>query len=260
MRETRYMAQATRLYLDHALKPDLELSLGGDEAQYLGRVLRLRVGDRISVFNGRDGEFDAELIAFTKKNVSLALGERLVDPAAAPAESSLRLHLVQGVSRGERMDLVVQKATELGVTRITPVLTQHGAVRLDEKRAHKRLEHWQRVAINAAEQCGRIRPPLIDPVSDLNSWLGANLNRDSTQLVLDPRAERRLGEVPPPATKLCFLIGPEGGLSDKELDDAQVAGFERIGLGPRILRTETAAVAAATLAQALFGDLGGPGT
>ncbi len=251
------MAQATRLYLDSELEPGLELSLGGDEAQYLGRVLRLKAGDRISVFNGRDGEFDAELTAFTKKAVSLAIGDRLVDPDAAPSESRLRLHLVQGISRGERMDLVMQKATELGVKRITPVLTQHGAVRLDDKRARKRREHWERIAISAAEQCGRLRPPLIDPVIDLNSWLGANLDRDSTQLVLDPWAGKTLADVPPPPTKLCFLIGPEGGLSDKELEDARIAGFEGVSFGPRILRTETAAIAAATLAQALFGDLGG---
>jgi 16S rRNA (uracil1498-N3)-methyltransferase len=258
MRETRKMAQSTRLYLDLALEAGLDVALGGAEAQYLGRVLRLRVGDRIAVFNGRDGEFDAELVAFSKQAVSLEIGERLVDPADAPAESGLRLHLVQGISRGERMDLVVQKATELGVKRVTPVLTQHGAVRFDDKRARKRRDHWERIAISAAEQCGRLRPPLIDAIVDLNGWLGANLDRDSTQLVLDPRAGKTLAAFPPPATKLCFLIGPEGGLSDKELEDAHVAGFEGVSFGPRILRTETAAIAAATLAQALFGDLGDP--
>lgn len=251
------MAHATRLYLDRALEPGLECRLDGDEAQYLGRALRLRIGDRISVFNGRDGEFDAELTAFRKKEVSIALGERTVDPTNAPTESPLRLHLVQGISRGDRMDLVMQKATELGVQRITPVQTRHGAVRLDDRRAIKRQEHWQRIAISAAEQCGRLRPPLIDPVVDLNSWFGANLDRDSTQLVLDPQASRSLAKVPPPPTKLCFLVGPEGGLSEKELEDARIAGFEGVSLGPRILRTETAAIAAATLAQTLFGDLGG---
>lgn len=251
------MAQSTRLYLDHTLEAGLDVALTGDAAKYLGRALRLRVGDRISVFNGRDGEFDAELTDFSKQEVSLAIVERSVDPANAPAESNLRLHLVQGISRGERMDLVMQKATELGVKRITPVLTQHGAVRLDDKRARKRRDHWERIAISAAEQCGRLRPPLIDPVADLNRWLGANLDRQSTQLVLDPRADKTLAAFPPPPTKLCFLIGPEGGLSDKELEDARVAGFEGVSFGPRTLRTETAAIAAATLAQALFGDLGG---
>ncbi len=251
------MAQTTRLYLDQALEAGLELSLGGDEATYLGRVLRLRIGDRIAVFNGRDGEFDAELTAFSKKAVALAIGEQSVDPASAPTESPLRLHIVQGISRGERMDLVMQKLTELGVKRITPVLTQHGAVRLDEKRAGKRRDHWERIAISAAEQCGRLRPPLIDPVIDLNSWFGANLDRDSTQVVLDPWATTPFAEIEPPATKLCILIGPEGGLSEKEVEDARVAGFQGVGFGPRILRTETAAIAAATLAQALFGDIGG---
>ena len=250
------MRYATRLYLDHSLEPGLVLELGGDEAQYLGRVLRLRVGDSVRVFNAADGEFLAELDAFSKKSVTLTLGERVVDPDAAGIESPLRLHLVQGISRGDRMDFVVQKTTELGIKRITPVLTQHGMVRLDAARAAKRREHWQRVAISAAEQCGRLRPPLIDEPVDLNSWFGESRDRDVTQLVLDPYATENFAAEPPPETKLCFLVGPEGGLSEKELGDADAAGFRGVRLGPRILRTETAAIAVTALAQARFGDLG----
>ena len=246
----------TRLFLDTALESGRELELGDDEAQYLGRVLRLRAGDHVRPFNGRDGEFVAEMTAFSRHSVSIVVQERIVDPDAAASESPLRLHLVQGVSRGERMDFVVQKTTELGVKRITPVLTQHGAVRLDKKRAAKRHEHWQRVAISATEQCGRLRPPLVDPPVALNDWLGANQGRDSTQLVLDPHGGAALAGIAAPETKLCLMIGPEGGFSDKEIGDAHAAGFTSVTLGPRILRTETAAVAAVTLAQLRFGDLG----
>lgn len=250
------MRYATRLYLDRSLETGLELELEGDEAQYLGRVLRLRVGDSVRVFNGDDGEFVADLAAFAKKSVTLTLGKRVVDPGAASSESPLRLHLVQGISRGDRMDFVVQKTTELGIKRITPVLTRHGMVRLDAARAAKRREHWQRVATSAAEQCGRLRPPLVDAPIDLNDWFGSGRDLDTTQLVLDPFATPDFAAEPPPETKLCVLIGPEGGLSDKELGDADAAGFRRVRLGPRILRTETAAIAVTALAQARFGDLG----
>lgn len=251
------MAQSTRLYLDQPLGSGLDIRLEGDEAQYLGRVLRLRPGDHIRLFNGRNGEYDAELRAFSRKHVEIRVLDRLVDPEAARTESRLRLHLVQGVARGEKMDLVVQKTTELGVKRITPVLTQYCNVRLALPRAAKRREHWQRIAINAAEQCGRLKPPLIDPVTDLNHWLGDNLRRaDATQLMLDPLADQALLDSAPPPTKLCLLVGPEGGFADSEIDDARVAGFSGVTLGPRILRTETAAIAAVGLAQAAFGDLG----
>ena len=254
------MAQTTRLYLDQSLTAGHDIRLDGDEAQYLGRVLRLRPGDHINVFNGRDGEYAAELRGFSRKHVEIRVHDRLADPDDARTESQLRLHLVQGLARGERMDVIVQKTTELGVKRITPVLTQYCTVGLDAARAAKRREHWQRIAINAAEQCGRLKPPLIDPVSDLNDWLGNNLNRANvTELMLDPRAESAFLGSAPPAAKLCLLVGPEGGLADSEIDDARLAGFSGVTLGPRILRTETAAIAAVTLAQAAYGDLGGRG-
>lgn len=248
----------TRLYLDETLAADCELELGGDSAQYLGRVLRLRPGDFVRVFNGRDGEFAAELVAFSKHAVSAVVRDLVVEPGEAATESSLRLHLVQGVSRGERMDLAIQKSTELGVKRITPVLTQHGNVRLDAKRAAKRQEHWQRVAVSATEQCGRLRPPLVDAPISLNDWLGATRDGkgDTTELVLDPLARQPLASISTPGTKLCLLVGPEGGLSEKEIGDAQVAGFQSVSLGPRVLRTETAAIAAVAVAQTVFGDLG----
>jgi len=243
----------TRLYTDLELRTERAIDLDAEPAQYLGRVLRLKRGDALRVFNGRDGEFEAEIRTLSKQGVTLDLKRCLYTADEAATESSLALHLVQGVSRGDRMDLVVQKTTELGVSRITPVLTQHGVVRLDEKRARKRREHWQRVANSAAEQCGRIQPPVVDLPLSLNDWFGSQHGVEVARFILDPGSGAHFpAAVDAP---LCLLIGPEGGFSDKELDDARVAGFSGVSLGPRILRTETAAVAAVTLAQAQYGDL-----
>ena len=241
---------STRLFVSEALGNGAELELSGEQARYLGRVLRARIGDRVAVFNGDDGEFSAEILAITKGTVRLAI----VAPIDSRTESPLKLHLVQGISRGERMDFVVQKATELGAKRITPVLTDYGVVKLDTKRAGKRREHWQRVAESACEQSGRVRPPLVDTPIALNRWFGET-HGDSTQLVLRPGAQARLAGIEAPETKVCLLIGPEGGFSDKEYGDARAAGFREVALGPRVLRTETAAVAALTIVQSLWGDL-----
>lgn len=241
---------STRLFVSEALGNGTELELSGEQARYLGRVLRARVGDRIAVFNGNDGEWSADVLAITKSAVRLAI----VAAIDNYAESPLKVHLVQGISRGERMDFVLQKATELGAKRITPVLTQYGVVKLDAERAGKRREHWQRVAESACEQCGRVRPPLVDAPLPLNRWFGES-HGDSTQIVLQPGAPLRFADVDAPATKVCLLIGPEGGFSDKEYADARAAGFSPVSLGPRVLRTETAAVAALTIVQSLWGDL-----
>ena len=153
------------------------------------------------------------------------------------------------------MAFVVQKATELGVKRISPVLTDHGVVKLDARRADKRRKHWQRVAESACEQCGRFRPPLIDAPMTLNDWFGAPRDRDTTDLILRPGAIERLSGIGAPQIKLCLLIGPEGGFSDREYDDAEIAGFAPVSIGPRVMRTETAAVTAIAIAQSLWGDL-----
>ena len=152
------------------------------------------------------------------------------------------------------MDYVVQKATELGVKRITPVLAKYGVVKLDGKRAAKRRDHWQSVAESACEQCGRIRPPLIDEPLPLNTWFGEKTGDADIDLVLLPRAATALTSITAPKTKVCMLIGPEGGFSSSECDDANAAGFKAVSLGPRILRTETATAAALTVAQSLWGD------
>ena len=241
---------STRLFVSAALSNGATLELHGEQARYVGRVLRARVGDPLRVFNGDDGEWDAEITNITKSAVSV-----LVRSARdSHTESALKLHLVQGISRGERMDFVVQKATELGVKRITPVLTDHGVVKLDGSRAEKRQQHWQRVAESACEQCGRVRPPLIDAPLAINRWFGEKRATDSTQLILRPGAATALQDVESPQTKLCLLIGPEGGFSPKEYEDAEITGFRAVSLGPRVLRTETAALAALTVAQVNWGD------
>lgn len=229
----------------------IELQLGREQAHYLGRVLRLRDGDMLTVFNGDNGEFDARVTSLAKNSATVVIDT----PVETATESALKVHLVQGISRGERMDFVVQKATELGVKRITPVFTQYGVVKLDQARAAKRSDHWNSVAISACEQSGRVRPPLIDPLVDLNSWFGAGAKEADTDLVLRPGAAVALSSITAPVTKVCLLIGPEGGFSDKEYDDAGVAGFAPVSLGPRILRTETAALTAIAVAQTLWGDI-----
>ncbi len=240
-----------RLYVAEKLAAGAELRLGGEAARYLGRVLRLRAGETVHVFNGDDGEWSATIGNFGKDRVTLSVHEAIRNTA----EPQLRIHLVQGISRGERMDFVVQKATELGVDRITPVLTAHGVVKLDSKRADKRRVHWQRVAESACEQSGRVNPPQVDAPLPLNDWLGAAAEGASTRLILSPGAGTSLTNIGAPAGGLCLLIGPEGGFSEREYDDGRVSGFEAVTLGPRILRTETAAVAALAIAQGLWGDL-----
>ena len=242
---------STRLFVSGALINGAEIELTGDRARYLGRVLRARVGDSLSVFNGEGPEWPARIQSMGKNRVVLELG----DSIDASTESSLKIHLVQGISRGERMDFVVQKATELGVKRITPVLTEYGVVKLNDDRAEKRRLHWQGIAESACEQSGRTRPPLIDAPIRLKNWFGDKPERVDTELILAPRAAVPLAGIVAPKTKICILIGPEGGFSDNEYDDANAAGFKAVSLGPRILRTETAAPAALAVMQSLWGDL-----
>ncbi len=241
----------TRLYIGGRYGTGSEMELDTDRSRYLTRVLRLRGGDSLLVFNGDGDEFRATMLVAGKNSATLRIDEKTV----ARTESPLRVHLVQGISRGERMDFVVQKATELGVKRITPVLTDYGVVKLDARRAGKRRDHWQKVAASACEQCGRVRLPLVDAPLSLKDWFGEAPANVDTQLILKPGAESPLSAVAAPPTKVCMLIGPEGGFSDSEYEDAGIAGFRPVAIGPRILRTETAAVAAIAVLQSLWGDL-----
>ncbi|WP_226505498.1 16S rRNA (uracil(1498)-N(3))-methyltransferase [Pseudomonas sp. MWU16-30317] len=230
---------------------DAPLSLGEHElpeaqAHYISRVLRMAEGDAVQLFDGSGQEFLGALLEVGKKRVSVRLNQAI---AGQPA-SSLPIHLGQGLSRGERMDWAIQKATELGVDEITPIVSERCEVRLKDERADKRLQHWRQIAVSACEQCGRSTVPVIHPPQLLADWLAGT--EAALKLVLHPVAEP-LTNHPAPAT-LAFLIGPEGGLSDAEVEQAQVSGFHSARLGPRVLRTETAPVVALAVAQQLWGD------
>lgn len=243
-----------RLFSPVRLSANTSLSLGSERARYVGRVLRLRPGDALTVFDGNGGEYPANVGTISKQAAELNVGEHI----ARSTESPLRIRLLQGISRGERMDIVVQKATELGVHRISPVLTEFSVVKLEAERAAKRVAHWTRVAASACEQCGRNEMPLIDTPGPLYEVLDLDDGKaqDSIRLVLDPGAKQALPSIPRPDGCVTVLIGPEGGLSEKEQERAQFAGFAAVSFGPRILRTETAALAAIAFLQSVFGDLG----
>ncbi|RBJ83688.1 16S rRNA (uracil(1498)-N(3))-methyltransferase [Pseudomonas sp. MWU12-2534b] len=230
---------------------DAPLSLGEHElpeaqAHYIGRVLRMAEGAALQVFDGSGTEFRGTLVEVGKKRVRVQLDESF----AGQDESPLQIHLGQGLSRGERMDWAIQKATELGVSEITPIFSERCEVRLKDERADKRLLHWRQVAISACEQCGRSRVPLIHPPVLLADWI--KQTQADLKLVLHPVAQSLESHAKPQT--LAFLIGPEGGLSDAEVEQAHSAGFLPARLGPRVLRTETAPVVALAVAQQLWGD------
>ena len=241
----------TRLFIRSELQTGQALELDKEQAHYLGRALRLRPGDALIIFSAESGEFAAAVTTIGKSNAELMVGVAI----PTNTESPLKVHLVQGVSRGERMDVVVQKATELGVKRISPVLTEYGVVKLEGSRASRRREHWQKIAESACEQCGRTRPPLIDEPLPLKTWFGSKTSETDVDLILKPNAATSMASLKAPTTKVCLLIGPEGGFSDNEYEDAEISGFKAVSLGPRVLRTETAAIAAITVAESLWGDL-----
>ena len=230
---------------------DAPLSLGSHElpeaqAHYIGRVLRLNAGAAVQLFDGSGIEFIGEITEVDKKQVRVALSEQI----AGQPESPLRIHLGQGLSRGERMDWAIQKATELGVSEITPIVSERCEVRLKDERADKRLAHWRQIAISACEQSGRSSVPMIQPPMALTDWL--QQSSAELKLVLHPVAQALSSHNKP--ASLAFLIGPEGGLNDSEVTQAQAAGFLAARLGPRVLRTETAPVVALSIAQQLWGD------
>jgi 16S rRNA (uracil1498-N3)-methyltransferase len=240
----------TRVYLDAPLRAGGRVTLTGSAARHLTRVLRLRPGQPLTLFNGAGGEYAATIAALQGEKVLLAVAEA----RAIERESPLTLTLAQGVSRGERMDLVVQKATELGVSGIVPLLTERSVVRLRAPQGRHKLEHWRAIAIAACEQSGRNRLPEIASPVEFREFLREGA-ADSTRLLLSPQAGRRLADIGKPTGRVTVLIGPEGGLKDEEQQAALSAGFEAVRLGPRVLRTETAALAALTLLQQAFGDL-----
>lgn len=239
-----------RFYLDQPLKVGSEVLLSEAVFNHAIRVLRLRQGEALVLFNGEGVEYRAQLSRVEKRQAWVLLES--CQPAVA--ESSLALTLVQGVSKGERMDYSLQKAVELGVQRIIPVLTERSVVNLDQERWQRRHEHWQGLMIAACEQCGRGVIPQLLPVQPLCKWL-ASTDSD-LRLVLDPCAATSVRQLPIVQTQpISLLIGPEGGLSTTELHSALQVGCIGVRLGPRILRTESAGVTALAALQVLWGDL-----
>lgn len=241
----------TRVHVPGPLAAGARHAIDGDAANHIARVLRLAPGAALIVFDGSGGEYAARIEAVRKGAVVVAVEERL----AAERESALCLTLAQGVSRGERMDWVVQKATELGVTRIIPVLTERTVVKLDAKQSERRLLHWRGIAVAACEQSGRAHIPDISAPQTLRDFLARSREERATRVLLSPAGQARIGDLTLEDGGMLVLIGPEGGLAEAEQQAAVAAGFVPVRLGPRVLRTETAAVAALTLLQHRFGDL-----
>jgi 16S rRNA (uracil1498-N3)-methyltransferase len=241
----------TRVYVAAPITAGKSLVVEGSAANHITRVLRLRSGDALTVFDGTGGEFGARVEEFRKESVVVAVeAHRALD-----RESPLSLTLAQGISRGERMDWIIQKATELGASRITPVFTKRSVVRLDERQAERKLQHWRAIAVAACEQCGRNRVPELPTPIEFFDLLAAPATPGHTRLLLSPSGDLRIDDLKDVGKGITVLIGPEGGLEDVEQETAVTAGFRPVRLGPRVLRTETAAIAALTIIQRYFGDL-----
>jgi 16S rRNA (uracil1498-N3)-methyltransferase len=252
----------TRVFIDGPLNAGAVVELTRDTAAHLVKVLRARSGDELVLFNGDGREYSGAIDAVRGSRVSASIGAA----RSFDRESPFKLTLVQCVPRGDRMDFIVQKATELGVARIVPVLSQRSVVRLDAGQAASKQAHWHAVAVSACEQCGRNRLPAVEAPQPLLSYLGAlepaDLSGEFLRLVLEPE---RAGRTPPAArtidavdaatTGAQIAIGPEGGFATEELEAFDLSAFARLGMGPRVLRTETAAIAAIAVLQARFGDM-----
>ena len=238
-----------RFYHPHKLAPGATVSLTPNAAVHASRALRLQVGDQALLFNGDGNDYACELIVVKKTEVVAKIkAVQHVD-----SESPVKISLAQAISSGDRMDYTIQKAVEMGVGAIQPIASQRSVVKLSGERAEKRREHWQNVVISACEQSGRaVLPPVAPPLS-LPDWL-AQPSAATLRITLSPNAERCLHDLPPPAGEVCLLIGAEGGLTDEEIAMAASQGFVPVRLGKRILRTETASLAAISAIQTLWGD------
>jgi 16S rRNA (uracil1498-N3)-methyltransferase len=239
----------TRIYQAFPLAVGLEMALDEAASHHLSKVLRASLGEGLTIFNGEGGEYVANIIAIDKKRVTV----KIESFTEISLESPLNLCLAQGVSRGDKMDFTIQKAVELGVTSIMPLLTERTTVKFKEDRGQKRLEHWQSVIISACEQSGRTIIPKLFPLQSFKTWLPSVAAAQG--FVLDPKSSQKISDISVQTRNtVMLLIGPEGGLSDAEIELSVQNRFQRLSLGPRILRTETAGMAAISTFQAKFGD------
>lgn len=240
-----------RIHVDQPLASGQDITLPQQAGEHVARVLRMAAGDPVVLFSGHDTmEYDATLALVGKREVVASVGEG----RALQNESPLSLTLAQGVARGEKMDLIVQKATELGIARIVPLITERSEVKLDAARAEKRLLHWRAVAASACEQSGRAYVPVVEPAVPMQAWLASLQAGGPMRLALLPEGSRRPGELAL-AGPAILAIGPEGGFGERDRNALQAAAFTGLKLGPRILRTETAGLAAIAALQALYGDV-----
>jgi 16S rRNA (uracil1498-N3)-methyltransferase len=240
-----------RVHVDAPLAVGARVKLGKAAAAHVIRVLRLGAGGAVTLFNGDGYDYAARLVAAGRGSVEAVVGGL----AAARAESPLAVTLVQGIARAEKMDLVVQKATELGVAAILPVATARSVVKVDAKGRDRKAAHWRGVAIGACEQCGRARVPAVGEPQAFAAWLAAP-PAAPLRMLLAPEAPAPLATAAAGASAVELLVGPEGGLEDAECRAALAAGFIACRLGPRVLRSETAAIAAMAVLQSVCGDLG----
>jgi 16S rRNA (uracil1498-N3)-methyltransferase len=240
-----------RAYVDLEMQEGDIVTLPAPVYQHLVVVLRRIRGDTVTLFNGRGGEYGATIEAVARKTVTA----RVTQFRDVQRESPLQVTLGQAVSKGERMDYAIQKAVELGVTTIQPLVTDHVVVRLDAERWQRKREHWQSVAVSACEQSGRTRVPAVAPVVDLRDWINA-VPGTALRLVLAPTGGVAAGTLKHGGQAVWLLVGPEGGLSEQESRLVDISGFTALSLGPRTLRSETAGVVALSVMQSLWGDVG----
>lgn len=236
-----------RIHCDLKLGPGAQFALDADAAQHVAKSLRLKAGDAIVVFDGRGGEYEAALTRVDRDRVDVKVGA-VREPGC---ESSLAIGLVQGIPEADKMDWIIQKATELGVGWIQPITCERSVVRLSGERAARREAHWRRVAIAAAEQCGRTRVPEVRPTLGFMSWVA--VPAEIARWSLDPSAAP-ISSQPPVTAPMELLVGPEGGFAEREREVLAARGAIGVSLGPRILRTETAALVALSAIHALWGD------
>jgi 16S rRNA (uracil1498-N3)-methyltransferase len=241
--------RTTRIYLDQVLESGITCQLPEEAAHHVATVLRMKIGEALVLFNGCGGSYRAVISRMEKRNVEVTIGAHEPDDR----ESPLSITLAQAVMRGQHMDYALQKAVELGVQRIVPLLCLHGNVKLDDEQKQHRHEHWQRIIISACEQCGRNRIPQLSAPLRLADWVGTDPNE--LKLILHPRDGVRVADLQTTCKTLTLLAGPEGGFNDDEIVSAERHGYKSITLGPRILRAESAALVAISVCQARWGDI-----
>lgn len=241
--------KSKRIYQHSPLQCDTQITLDADAAHHLTRVLRCRLDDKVELFNGDGHSYTAIIREISKRRTNV----KILSQSPLETVPLLDIHLGLPLSKGQRMDFAIQKAVELGISTITPLTTEHTAVKLPEKRLQQKQQHWQQVIISACEQSGRCRLPLLHALTRLDAWSQQQVRYG---IVLDPQADDSLAALPSPAddTTLHLVCGPEGGLSRNEIKQLIQHRFYAVRLGPRILRTETAPLAAITAVQTLWGD------